>query len=82
MSQLDTDLSLQIRLSELSRIQESEADQLGMVLASRAGWPTSGMVSFYRKLAQAGSPGFNDRSHPSPASRLNMASLLALLLGQ
>lgn len=71
---------MQIRLSELSRIQESEADQWGMILAYHAGWPISGMVNFYRKLAEAESPSSNDWSHPSPASRLNMARLLAVLL--
>lgn len=49
MARFDSDLSLQIRLSTLLRIQESEADQLGMIIAHNAGWPASSMVSFYPK---------------------------------
>jgi predicted Zn-dependent protease len=82
ISQLDTDLSLQIRLSELSRIQEAEADQLGMILAHHAGWPATGMVSFYRKLAAANSPTFTDWSHPPALARLRMAEGLAILFGE
>jgi predicted Zn-dependent protease len=82
MARLETDLSLQIRLAELSRIQESEADQIGMILTQRAGWPLVDMVSFYRKLVDADPPTFRDWSHPSAASRLNMAQILAILLSQ
>lgn len=80
MERLDTDLSLQIRLSDLSSLQESEADQLGMVLAYRAGWPPSAMVSFYGKLA-AQEPAALIADHPPAASRLSMARGMALLLG-
>lgn len=81
MERLDTDLSLQIKLSGLSSLQESEADQLGMVLAWRAGWPTASMVSFYRKLAAAEQASLFSDDHPSGASRLSMARGMALLLG-
>lgn len=80
MERLDSDLSLQIKLSDLSSLQESEADQLGMVLAHRAGWPSAAMVRFYGKLAaheQAALIG----DHPAAASRLSMARGMALLLG-
>jgi predicted Zn-dependent protease len=82
MARLETDLSLQIGLAALSRIQESEADQIGMILARQAGWPVADMVSFYRKLVDADPPTFRDWSHPSVASRLNMAQILAVLLSQ
>ena len=82
MARLEMDLSLQIRLAMLSRIQESEADQIGMILAQRAGWPVADMVSFYRKLLDADPLTFRDWSHPSAASRLNMAQILAVLLSQ
>ncbi|MGH8809963.1 MAG: M48 family metalloprotease, partial [Noviherbaspirillum sp.] len=36
MSRLDSDLSLRLRLSRLSYIQEQEADQLGMIVAHNA----------------------------------------------
>ena len=82
MEQLETDLRLQLRLSTLNRIQEAEADQLGMSLAHRAGWPASSMVSFYRKLATVDPPSFVDWTHPSASSRLSMAAALAILYGQ
>lgn len=80
MERLDTDLSLQIKLSGLSSLQESEADQLGMVLAHRAGWPASAMVSFYRKLAEQERASVLSGGHPAAASRLSMAKGMALLL--
>jgi predicted Zn-dependent protease len=82
MLRLDSDLSLQLRLASLARTQEREADQLGMVLAHRAGWPTSAMLSFYRKLADAdGGAGESlVASHPSHASRISMSRGMARLL--
>jgi len=81
-SRLQTNLALQIRLADLSRIQESEADQLGMTLAHRAGWPVADMVSFYRKLVAVDAPSFRAWDHPSAASRLNTAQIFAVLLDQ
>ena len=84
MLRLDSDLSLQLRLASLSRMQEREADQLGMVIAHRAGWPASAMPGFYRKLAEAdggldaGEPLI--ASHPSHASRISMSRGMARLL--
>jgi len=82
VSRLETDLALQIRLADLSRIQESEADQLGMILAKNAGWSVVDMVSFYQKLVNADPPTSRSWTHPSPASRLNMAQILAILWSQ
>ena len=79
MARLDSDLSLQIRLSTLSSLQESEADQLGMVLAHRAGWPPAGMVSFYRKLAAGEQGALISGAYPATASRLSMAKGMARL---
>lgn len=74
--QLETSLSVQIRLGVLTRIQETEADQLGMILAHRAGWPAESMVAFYQKLARDEGSSVYDWSHPSAASRLSMAKAL------
>jgi predicted Zn-dependent protease len=82
MERLDSDLSLQIRLSTLSSLQESEADQLGMVLAHRAGWPPAAMVSFYGKLAGAEQGGLISSAYPATASRLSMAKGMARLFGE
>jgi predicted Zn-dependent protease len=79
MERLDTDLSMQIRLGELSNLQEREADQLGMVLAHHAGWPASGMVSFYQKLAAIDAASILVGSHPTASSRVSMAKGMALL---
>jgi len=73
MARLDSDLSLQIRLSKLSSLQESEADQLGMVLAHRAGWAAADMVSFYRKLAGGEQSALVSSAYPATASRVSMA---------
>jgi predicted Zn-dependent protease len=79
MARLDSDLSLQIRLSALSSLQESEADQLGMLLAHRAGWSAADIVSFYRKLAEGEQAALVSNAYPANASRLSMARGMALL---
>jgi predicted Zn-dependent protease len=79
MERLDSDLTLQIRLSTLSSLQESEADQLGMVLAYRAGWPPADMVSFYRKLGAGEQLTLASGAYPASASRISMAKGMALL---
>jgi predicted Zn-dependent protease len=81
MARLDSDLSLQIRLSRLSSLQESEADHLGMVLAHRAGWSAEDIVSFYRKLAEGEQSALISGAYPANASRLSMARGMARLFG-
>lgn len=51
---MQVDFSVYLRLQPLSRLQELEADDIGVVLAARAGFPPSAVVSFYTKLARAG----------------------------
>lgn len=83
LERLDSDLSMQIRLAGLSRMQEREADQLGMVIAHRAGWSGTAMLSFYRKLAADAARGRGEpviSSHPSHASRVSMSRGMARLL--
>ncbi|MYM65964.1 M48 family metalloprotease [Pseudoduganella sp. FT55W] len=82
MARLDSDLSLQIRLSKLSSMQESEADHLGMVLVHRAGWAAQDMVSFYRKLAASEQSALVSSAYPATASRLSMAQGMARLFGE
>lgn len=82
LDRLDNELALQVRLAALSSMQESEADQLGMTLAHRAGWPAASMVSFYTKLAQRETSSVLSASHPSAASRVSMAKALARLFGE
>lgn len=82
MARLDSDLSLQMRLSKLSSLQESEADQLGMVLVHRAGWAALDMVSFYRKLAAGEQSALVSSAYPATASRLSMARGMARLFDE
>jgi predicted Zn-dependent protease len=49
---LNWDLSISFELAPLARLQELEADDIGVVLAARAGYDPNAMVSFYRKLAR------------------------------
>lgn len=81
LERLDSDLGMQVRLAGLSRQQEREADQLGMVIAHRAGWSGSAMLGFYRKLsAEAGAGAAMIASHPSHASRISMSRGMVRLL--
>ncbi|RZT03954.1 Peptidase family M48 [Duganella sp. CF402] len=82
MARLDSDLSLQIRLSKLSSLQESEADHLGMMLAHRAGWAAADMVSFYRKLAASEQSALVSNAYPATASRVSMARGMARLFDE
>ncbi|KQZ39988.1 M48 family metalloprotease [Duganella sp. Root1480D1] len=78
---LASDVPLQFRLSKLSAIQEREADQLGMLIAYRAGWPCSAMLAFYGKLAAGSSGTALFASHPSGNARLSLAKGMSRLLG-
>lgn len=78
---LASDVPLQFRLSKLSAIQEREADQLGIVIAHRAGWPCSAILTFYAKLAADSKGPALFASHPSGASRLSLAKGMSRLLG-
>ena len=79
LARLDSTVGLQIHFSELSKMQEAEADQLGMLLAHAAGWPFRTLVDFYSKLAANERSSVYSWSHPSAASRLDMAHALQLL---
>lgn len=78
MARMDSDVALQLYLMRLSHFQEREADQLGMLMAYRAGWPSAGFISFYSKLVREEAPTLF-ASHPGAASRLSMARGLAKL---
>ena len=62
-------------------MQENEADEIGMRLAYRAGWPASSLVSFYEKLAAQEPPGTFNSSHPTAALRVEAARAMARKLG-
>ncbi|WP_426344367.1 M48 family metalloprotease [Pseudoduganella sp. R-32] len=81
LERLASDVPLQFRLSKLAAIQEREADQLGMLIAYRAGWPCADMLTFYRKLAADSTASTVLASHPSGATRLSLAKGMSRLLG-
>lgn len=78
---LASDIPLQFRLSRLAAIQEREADQLGILIAHRAGWPSDASLRFYRKLAADAAGASLFASHPSGTSRLSLAKGMSRLLG-
>lgn len=62
-----------------SRVQESEADEIGLELMARAGYDPNAAISLWKKmtaLGQGSTPGFMS-THPSSATRT--ADLTALL---
>lgn len=79
---MESDVAQEIRQAEIAVRQENEADEIGMRLAYRAGWPASSLVGFYDKLAAEEAPGTFNSSHPSARSRADMARDMALKLGR
>lgn len=76
-AEMESDPAEEIRQAEIAVMQESEADQIGMRLAYRAGWPAASLVSFYEKLAAQESAGTFNSSHPSAVSRVAWARAMA-----
>ena len=48
---IEWDLSVSLKLAELSRLHELEADDIGIYLAAKAGFDPHALVQFYRKLS-------------------------------
>ncbi len=63
-----------------SRVQESEADRMGLELSARAGYDPRAAVSLWQKMAKAtsggGTPAFLS-THPSPEDRIEALRTLA-----
>ena len=62
-----------------SRTAESEADQIGIELAARAGYDPFSAVTLWQKMAEVsggGQPQFLS-THPSPANRQQKLTILA-----
>jgi predicted Zn-dependent protease len=71
-----------VAMQPLARMQELEADALGLLLASRAGYPIDELVGFYRKLASQTDAGgiAETTSHPSGAARLHHANAMSTVI--
>jgi Zn-dependent protease with chaperone function len=77
ISAMESDISVFLRLQPLSRLQEMEADDIGIELAARAGIPPSAVISFYSKLAESdGGQSVFDTHGPS-AQRVKFADSMA-----
>jgi len=77
---MEMDVSERLRLADIAFQQEGEADEIGMALAYRAGWPVAGMLRFYEKLAASEGQGAFSATHPRAASRLERAREFAAAL--
>jgi len=75
---MQSDISIYFRLQPLSRLQEMEADDIGIELAARAGIPPSAVISFYTKLERdddSSASVFN--THGAVAQRVKFADSMA-----
>jgi predicted Zn-dependent protease len=79
---VESNQGLLFSMGPLARLQELEADALGLLLASRAGYRAAELVGFYEKLATqddaAAGPGTG--THPSGAARLHYARAVTQLI--
>jgi predicted Zn-dependent protease len=82
ISAVEENRALLFDMQPLARMQELEADALGLLLASRAGYPTAELVGFYEKLASRNDTGGvgETPSHPSGAARLHYANAIRQLI--
>jgi predicted Zn-dependent protease len=70
VNDMDSDISVYLRLQPLSRLQELEADDIGIELAARAGTPSRSIDTFYRKIADDDDGGQSlFDTHGSPRQR-------------
>lgn len=74
---MQSDIGIYLRLQPLSRLQEMEADDIGIELAARAGIPPSAIVSFYGKLAQGDSSQSIFDTHGSVTQRVRFVDSMA-----
>lgn len=71
------DISIFLRLQSLSRLQEMEADDIGIELAARSGVPPSAVTTFYAKLDQSGNQQSIFDTHGSPLQRERFVDSMA-----
>lgn len=77
INEMDTDISVFLRLQPLSRLQEMEADDIGIELSARAGVPPSAITSFYTKLTQTDSGQSIFDTHGSSHQRVQFVESMA-----
>jgi predicted Zn-dependent protease len=69
INDMDSNIVVSLRLQPLSRLQELEADDIGIELAARAGTPPKSIHAFYRKLANGDGGQSLFDTHGSPRQR-------------
>lgn len=74
---MNSDISVMLRLQPLSRIQEMEADDIGIELAARAGVPPTAVIGFYAKLVRTGERQSLFDTHGSPRQRFTFVKSMA-----
>ena len=74
---MQSDISIYLDLQPLSRLQEMEADDIGIELAARAGIPPAAVVSFYAKLARDDNRQSLFDTHGSSAQRVRFVDSMA-----
>ena len=81
-SGFDADPAEEVRQARIAVMQEKEADEIGMNLAFRAGWPAASLVSFFDKLAAQEPAGTFNSSHAPASLRAEDARALARTLAR
>ena len=79
---MEADPAQEIRRARIAVGQENEADEIGLSLAYRAGWPASGLATFYDKLAAEEGAGAFNSPHALAAARAAAARALVQKLGR
>ncbi|MBI1422356.1 MAG: M48 family metalloprotease [Gammaproteobacteria bacterium] len=74
---MQSDISVYLRLQPLSRLQEMEADDIGIELAARAGISPAAVISFYSKLAKTDSGQSMFDTHGSITQRVKFVDSMA-----
>ena len=75
---MQSDISVYLHLQPLSRLQEMEADDIGIELAARAGIPPAAIVSFYAKIAKNDNRQSLFDTHGSVAQRARFVESMAI----
>lgn len=74
---MESDITVFLRLQSLSRLQEMEADDIGIELAARAGIAPEAIVSFYTKLSNTDTGQSLFDTHGSPRQRVVFVQSMA-----
>jgi Zn-dependent protease with chaperone function len=77
INDMESDISVFFRLQPLSRLQEMEADDIGIELAAHAGVRPSAVVDFYLKLAQSDGGQSLFDTHGSSTQRVEFVESMA-----